>query len=148
MGKIMIVALSIFMLLAVFIEYQCTLTVAKNVADNVQIMLDAYTIQTGKEIVNQIKSGNDYTRQLNPNLFLKDYYKALGINENFEGYREDKLRYRLENIETNFIFDQSLKTEVTFNMTLPLYFLGVRTVSVDVLVKLESRYILIVEEGE
>lgn len=143
--SVMGVTLGAVMLTAMLMTYQSTIAIADKVKDNGQLMLDAYTIKTGKEIVSQIKSGNDYTRLLNENRFLKDYYTAMGIDSSFDSMRDGRLLFKMSDIETSFIFDKALKTEVTYDITLPLYFIGIKTFDVKLQVRLQSRYNLYIE---
>lgn len=138
--KVMCICLAAFMLLVAVYQYTATIAVAKKVEDIGQLMLDTYTIKTGKEIVHQVKSGNDFTKLLNHNLFLRDYYKALEINEEFESVKYGRRYFKLTEIDSSFIFDKSLKTSVAYTITLPLYFLGVDVYDIAFQVNLESRY--------
>lgn len=141
--EMLFIVLTMFMALAILFEGYKAITLIKNIKDNGQQTLDAYTIQIGKEIVSQVKSGNDYTAALNTNLFLRDYYKALDINSNLEKFVDGRLHYKLEDIKASFIFDKSLKTNIRYILKVPLYFIGKISFTINVPINLESRYILI-----
>lgn len=113
----------------------------QRVQDSSQLALDAYTVQTGREIVSQIKSGNYYTKQLNSARFIKNLYTTLGIDSDLNGwYNNGNLRYSISNTSTEFVLDETLRTKVTFTMTLPFYFFNQQIFTRDIHIKILSHY--------
>jgi len=143
-GSSIITAMCVILIVALLsypiFEFYQTSIVVRHIRNKGQITIDTYTIKKGKEIVHSIKNGNDYTTKLNEKLLLNDYIHTLKIDENFKGYDKDKVSFSISNIKTSFVIDKVLKTQLSYTLHVPFYFVGIPLFTRDIPVKLHSRY--------
>ncbi len=97
--------------------------------------ITSYTLD-GDKIVHSIKNGNVYTTNLNEKLLLNDYTHTLKIDDNFMGYDKDKVLFSISNIKTSFVIDEVLKTQLSYTLHVPFYFVGIPIFTRNILIKL------------
>lgn len=132
----------IFLLLSIpiycFAESMMRIVHIKETSQN---SIDVYTIKTGKDIMKSVKSGHDYTKDLNTERFLSDLQSQLELKNRYKGhdYKNDFI-YQIKDLDVKFIFDKQLKTEVTYTIVYQYYFMSQPLIQNEINVKQESRY--------
>lgn len=122
-------------------EFATTNAIITHIRDTGQAALDSYTIETGREVMNSIKSGHDYTQALKAERFLNRYEKELGVQSLYTGHSSDgKLLYRIKDMKTEFIYTDTLKTKADFIVTYQFYFMSTPLFTSDFHIKLASHY--------
>ncbi len=112
-----------------------------HIKETVQNSIDVYTIKTGKEVMQSVKCGHDYTKSLNKECFLSDLQKQLNLRNRFKGYdNKDNFIYELDNVNMKFTANNTLKVEVTYTIVYQYYFMSKSLFQTNIEVEQESRY--------
>lgn len=128
-------------LMLVILTFSSVNAIIAHIRETGQAAIDSYTIETGRDIVQSIKSGNDYTNSLKVDKFLTRYEKELGVTSLYTGHNSDgRLIYRIRDMKTEFIYEDTLKTKVSFVLEYQFYFLSSPLFTKDFHIRLESRY--------
>lgn len=144
-GSALVIGLGI-LLFATLIAYVLFIYTEVNiqvvhVRETAQNALDTYTIETGKAVMQSIKSGHDFTSLLKEERFLKQFHKEMGTTSLYTAHTQDgDLIYRIKDLKTKFIFDKTLKTNASFVLEYTFYFMSEPLFTSDFKINLESRY--------
>lgn len=137
MGLILFCSLIIFL----FAFYGFASTRINKIKATSQKVLDVYTSTTGKEIMESIKSGHDYTKNIDEEKFLKEFQKQLETRVRFQGYNQDNdFIFEIKDIKVNFIYDKRLKTDISYTLVYHCYFMSDLVYSQEFNIKQEGRY--------
>ena len=122
-----------------FAECNARISMVKEIPQNA---IDVYTIKTGKDVMNSVKNGNDYTDFLNKQRFVTDMKNQLDFtNGSFDGYdSKGNIQLAVNDINVEFITDNSLKTKVTYTITYTFYFMSKPLITSDFDIVQHSRY--------
>lgn len=117
-----LVVLILFYCVLSFIQLKATTAYIRNTAEQV---LDTYTSTQGKDAVESIKNGTDFTVVLDKDLYIQRYQTALGIGSNFTGYSDSgRVRFQITNIALDYAVTNTINSKVTFHLVEPVYFFG------------------------
>lgn len=84
---------------------------------------------------------NDFSELIDEQKFLNDLIKQLNVRNAYKGYDENgDLIYEVKDIELSFIYDVSLKTELSYTLVYNYYFAGECISSYEHLVTQHSLY--------
>lgn len=144
-GSALILGMGILLvscLLAAVLFVYCTVSIQiSHVKETAQNALQTYTIETGREIMQSIKNGHDFTSLLKEERFIKQFHKEMGTNSVYTAHTQNgDLIYRIKELETEFIFDKTLKTKADFILEWQFYFMSEPLLKSDFKISLESRY--------
>lgn len=140
-----IMAMSIVLFLSIFAVVVATFAFAgsriTHVRNTSQNTIDVYTIKTGRKIMSSIKNGHDFSKLIDEQKFLNDLIKQLNVRNAYKGYDENgDLIYEVKDIELSFIYDASLKTELSYTLVYNYYFAGECISSYEHLITQHSLY--------
>ena len=141
--KVCVIIIALCMLLSVFISFVSAVGIIRQVKRNTRVVLDSYVTQNSIEIYNSIKNGSDHTELLDSAGYISefssfnslDFYGNMLYSYNVDGNEQ----YRLTLPTMSFIQDKQLKISVKYDITIPLYFAGVRVTEVTVPITVVSR---------
>lgn len=117
-----------------------TQTVADHVRSTSIAVLDDYTIEAGKEYVQSVKNGTDYTFNVDLEVYKQQFQERLGVNSEFEGYRGSRIRFQITNMGMGYTTDKTFKTYVTYTINMPLYLLDKQILTIPLPITVQSRY--------
>lgn len=141
--KVCVIIIILCMLLSVFISFVSAVSIIRQVERNARVVLDSYVTQSSIEIYNSIKNGSDYTELLNNAGYISEFssFNSLDFYRNMlYSYDEDgNEQYRLTLPTLSFIRDKQLKIAVNYDITIPLYFAGIRVTEATVPITVVSR---------
>lgn len=114
------VSIMVFMLVFTFSTATSEISHVKNYIQNA---IDIYTINTGKEIMQSIKSGHDYTPSINSNTVKKSIGKELNLSNTLKAYNADgTFLYEIRDVKVEYIIDNTLKIKVSYTLVYQYYF--------------------------
>lgn len=103
--------------------------------------LDQYTQLNAIEIFDSIKSENDTTEELDPDLFVTLLCSSQGLVETDGVYcaysSDNECLYKVSDIRMSFLVDNTSKIKVSYTLTVPLSFAG-NTMWIDVPVTIST----------
>lgn len=134
---VMLTVLMIFYCVLAFVQLKVT---TANIQTTAEQVLDTYTSTQGRNAVESIKNGTDYTVVLDQDLYVERFQDSLGIGNSFIGYNGNKIRFQLADIHLNYTVDRQINSSVTFHLSEPLYFFGAEVTSLSSNVTVYSKY--------
>lgn len=134
---IMLVVLMIFYCVLTFTKIKITTAHIQNTAEQV---LDTYTTTQGRNAVESIKNGTDYTVVLDKDLYAQRFQNALDISNDFTGYEKDRIKFQISDILLNYTVDKAINSNITFRLKEPIYLFGVEVTALNDTVTVASKY--------
>lgn len=118
------------MLLSVFVTFVTAVNIVKQTKRNARVVLDSYVMTESIEIYDSIKNGNDET----PTLDAKEYVESLcefctfvkGTNKLYNYNSSGDVQYYLTIPTVGYVKDNELKVYAEFEISIPIYFAGIR----------------------
>lgn len=130
--------------IAVFMSFLTAVNIVRISKRNTYKIIDGYVTAKSIEEFNSIKTGTDYTEQIDNDTFT-DYfceYNSLTRNGNIliarteSGYE----KYRITNLNLSFIQDNTLKLQVDYIITIPVSFGDFEVFNAEVPITIKSKY--------
>lgn len=136
------------MLLSVFVSFASAVNVIRQTERNARVVLDNFVMTNSIAIYDSIKNGNDSTNTLNGSEYIHAFssFNSLDLSGGLlYRYDEDGSElYRTTQPVISFVQDKHLKVKAEFEITVPLYFAGIRvteaTVPITVISRLDEKF--------
>lgn len=117
-----LVVLILFYCVLSFVQLKSTTAYVQNTAEQV---LDTYTSTQGRNAVESIKNGTDYTVVLDKDLYTQRLQARLGVGSSLTGYSASgRVRFQITNIKLDYAVTNTINSKVTFHLAEPVYFFG------------------------
>lgn len=134
----------ICMLVAVFMTFTAAVSVIRITEKNSRIVLDSFVMKNSIIIYDSIKNGNDYTVELNEDVYIDDLCDFCTFEKrgNFlYAYSSDgNLKYRLSKPDVSFSTEEELKVYASYLVYVPISFGGVVIDTAEIPIKVESKF--------
>ncbi len=136
----------IVMMLVVLMVYYCVLTFTKlkittaHIQNTAEQVLDTYTTTQGRNAVESIKNGTDYTVVLDKDLYTQRLKDALDINNDFTGYDQNRKGFQISDVTLNYSVSNTIDSNVAFKLNEPIYFFGIEVTAINATVTVASKY--------
>ena len=134
----------ICMLIAVFVTFTTAVSVVRMTERNSKIVLDSYVMKNSILIYDSIKNGNDYTVELNENVYIEDlcdfctFEKSGGF---LYAYNSDrKVKYHISKPSVSFSIESTLKVYASYTVYVPIDFAGVVISTAEIPITVESKF--------
>lgn len=139
-----IIVLVVCMLLSVFITFATTVNMVRMTKRNSQIVLDSFVMENSILIYNSIKNGNDYTNELQTDVYIDNLCSFCTFEENADylyAYSSDGvLKYKLSRPEIFFSTEGELKIYTQYTVYIPVGFGGATVTMAQVPITVESKF--------
>ena len=134
----------ICMLIAVFVTFTTAVSTIKITERNSKIVLDSYVMKNSILIYDSIKNGNDYTVELNEDVYIDDlcafctFEKSGGFLYAYSG--DGKQKYRISEPTVSFSTEGTLKVYASYTVYVPIDFAGVVISTAEIPITVESKF--------
>ena len=129
--------------IAVFMSYLTAVSMVKISKRNTYKIIDGYVTQCSIEAYNAIKVGTDYLETFDEEIF-KEYFcqyndlQKLG-NTYIAKTEQGEEKYRVTNLHLSFIAENTLKMQVDYIITIPIFFGGFNVFNAEVPITIKSK---------
>lgn len=133
------------MVFAVVLQFAGYMTVAQTARDNVQRVLDSYSMDKAREIYeSSIRNGESGGAVLNQDKISSKILAELSL-ENVGGVlynknEDGRVVYTLSNLFISNLNDTSLRLQVRFDLTIPVAFSGRQISTLNIPMAVKSNY--------
>ena len=131
-------------ILSVLITYVLAVNVIKINKLNARIVLDNFVMQNSIEIYDSIKNGNDFTEAVDTDEYIDSLcsYNSLDFRGNmlYCVGENGKQKYRMTIPNLSLTEGNRLKIAAKYEITVPLYFAGIKVHNVTVPITVESKF--------
>lgn len=129
--------------IAVFMNFMTAVNLVRICKRNTYKVIDGYVTANSIESFNSIKTGTDYTEQLDKDTFI-DYfceYNCMTKNGNALIAKTSSgiEKYKVTNLNLNFIQDKSLKLQVDYIITIPVSFGDFDVINAEIPITIKSK---------
>lgn len=132
------------MLIAVFVTFTTAVSVVRMTEKNSRIVLDSFVMKNSILIYDSIKNGNDYTVELNENVYIEDLCDFCTFEKSgsfLYAYSSDrKLKYKISKPTVSFSTEGTLKVYASYTVYLPIAFGGVVIDTAEIPITVESKF--------
>lgn len=130
--------------IAVFMLFVTAVNIVRISKRNTYKVIDGYVTEKSIESFNSIKTGTDYTEQLDIENFI-DYfceYNAMTKigSELIAKTQDGNEKYRVKNLNISFIQDKTLKLQVDYVIIIPVSFGDFNIFKAEVPISIKSKY--------
>lgn len=130
--------------IAVFMSFVTAVNIVRISKRNTYKVIDGYVTEKSIESFNSIKTGTDYTEQLDIENFI-DYfceYNAMTKigSELIAKTQDGNEKYRVKNLNLSFIKDKTLKLQVDYVIIIPVSFGDFNIFKAEVPISIKSKY--------
>ena len=134
----------ICMLVAVFVTFTTAVSVVRITERNSKIVLDSYVMKNSILIYDSIKNGNNYTVDLDEDVYIDDLCAFCTFEKNGDflyAYSSDrKLKYRISEPTVSFSTESTLKVRASYTVYIPIDFAGVVVSTAEIPITVESKF--------
>ena len=134
----------ICMLVAVFVTFTTAVSVVRMTERNSKIVLDSYVMKNSILIYYSIKNGNNYTVDLDEDVYIDDLCAFCTFEKNGDflyAYSSDrKLKYRISEPTVSFSTESTLKVRASYTVYIPIDFAGVVVSTAEIPITVESKF--------
>jgi len=134
----------ICMLVAVFMTFTTAVSVIRITEKNSRIVLDSFVMKNSILIYDSIKNGNDYTVELNEDVYIEDLCEFCTFEKsgNFlYAYSSDgELKYRISKPDVSFSTEGELKVYASYTVYMPITFGGIVIDTAEIPITVESKF--------
>lgn len=134
----------ICMLVAVFMTFTTAVSVIRITEKNSRIVLDSFVMKNSILIYDSIKNGNDYTVELNEDVYIEDLCEFCTFEKsgNFlYAYSSDgELKYRISKPDVSFSTEDELKVYASYTVYMPITFGGILIDTAEIPITVESKF--------
>lgn len=132
------------MLIAVFVTFTTAVSVVRMTEKNSRIVLDSFVMKNSILIYDSIKNGNDYTVELNENVYIEDLCDFCTFEKSgsfLYAYSSDrKLKYKISKPTVSFSTEGTLKVYASYTVYVPIAFGGVVIDTAEIPITVESKF--------
>lgn len=114
--------------------------VVKTAAQNA---LDTYTAKIGKQVVNSVKSGHDFTKSVQQDIFERDLQAEINTTASYNISNEaGVIVLTVEDIDVSFMYDYNklLKTTLTYTLAYTMRFSRKSEITIPIRITQNSLY--------
>jgi len=130
--------------IAVFMSFVTAVNIVRISKRNTYKVIDGYVTEKSIESFNSIKTGTDYTEQLDIENFIEyfcEYNAMTKIGSELIAKTQDgKEKYRVKNLNLSFIKDKTLKLQVDYVIIIPVSFGDFNIFKAEVPISIKSKY--------
>ena len=131
-------------IIGVMMSFLTAINVARISKRNTYKVLDGFVMLNSIEIFNSVKSGHDYTTEIDKEAF-KDYFcqynNLTDGGSTLTAYTLDgDKKYTVKNLDISFIKNNSLKLQVDYTLEIPLSFGDFTAFKATVPITVKARY--------
>ena len=134
----------ICMLVAVFVTFTTAVSVVRITERNSKIVLDSYVMKNSILIYDSIKNGNDYTVELDENVYIDDLCEFCTFEKSgsflYAYSSEGNLKYRISKPMVSFSTEGTLKVYARYTVYVPIDFAGVVISTAEIPITVESKF--------
>ncbi len=134
----------ICMLVAVFVTFTTAVSIVRMTERNSKIVLDSYVMKNSILIYDSIKNGNDYTVELDENVYIDDLCSFCTFEKSgsflYAYSSEGNLKYRISKPTVSFSTERTLKVYASYTVYVPIDFAGVVISTAEIPITVESKF--------
>ena len=134
----------ICMLVAVFVTFTTAVSVVRITERNSKIVLDSYVMKNSILIYDSIKNGNNYTVDLDEDVYIDDLCAFCTFEKNgdflYAYSSEGNLKYRISKPMVSFSTEGTLKVYARYTVYVPIDFAGVVISTAEIPITVESKF--------
>lgn len=134
----------ICMLVAVFVTFTTAVSVVRITERNSKIVLDSYVMKNSILIYDSIKNGNDYTVELDEDVYIDDLCDFCTFEKSgsflYAYSSEGNLKYRISKPMVSFSTEGTLKVYARYTVYVPIDFAGVVISTAEIPITVESKF--------
>ena len=134
----------ICMLVAVFVTFTTAVSVVRITERNSKIVLDSYVMKNSILIYDSIKNGNDYTVDLDEDVYIDDLCDFCTFEKSgsflYAYSSEGNLKYRISKPMVSFSTEGTLKVYARYTVYVPIDFAGVVISTAEIPITVESKF--------
>ena len=129
--------------IAVFTSFLTAVNIVRISKRNTYKVIDGYVTEKSIESFNSIKTGTDYTEQLDQAVFIDYFCEYNGMTKSGDtliaetngGYE----KYRVKDLQLSYILDNTLKLRVEYIITVPISFGDFDVFKVEIPITVKSK---------
>ena len=134
------------MILSVVLTFASIMTIVSTTKENTQRVLDSFVMRNSQLIYDSIKSGNDFTENIDANIFLVAFDGELSLdlsgNMLYSKDMEGNVIFKMTNPLTANQVDNTLKLQTSYDLLIPVRFAGKKLFDLRIPVTVKASYTL------